>query len=78
MKNIEKILTPKRMELIRSIKGKKPKSIGDLSKRLKRPPESVSRDLRILHSYGFLEFIQIGKQKIPRITKDLLMVPLTA
>ncbi len=77
-KSLEKILTPGRMDLVRTIKEKKPKSVGALAKLTKRPVESVSRDLKILENYGLLTFTRSGKRKIPTIEKDVLMIPLTA
>jgi len=75
--NLEKILTPARMELVRTVKENKPESVGELAKMVKRPVESVSRDLKILENYGLLAFVQVGKHKRPKIEKDVLMVPLT-
>lgn len=69
-----KIITPSRMDLIRSIKKNKPKSIGELSREVKRPIESVSRDLRILNNYGFLEFVKVGKEKVPEVKKDAILI----
>ena len=77
-KGLEKILTSSRMELVRTIKEKEPKSVGALAKLANRPVESVSRDLKILENYGLLTFTQVGRQKIPEIEKDVLMIPLTA
>ena len=77
-KSLEKILTPSRMDLIRVVREKKPKSVGELAKLLNRPVESVSRDLRILENYGILTLVQMGKVKKPEIEKDVLMIPLTA
>jgi len=75
-KSLEKILTPGRMELLRTITEKKPKSVGELAKSVKRPLESVSRDLGILTNYGLLSLIKVGKTKKPEIEKDMLMIPL--
>lgn len=72
----DKILTPARMEIIRTIKKKNPKSVGSLAKLLKRPVEAVSRDLRILENYSILEFIRIGKIKKPKIEKEMILIPL--
>lgn len=82
-KTLEKVLTPARLQLIRAIKAKGAKgagvrSVSQLARLTRRPIESVSRDLRILSFYGFLEFSREGKQRIPRITKDVLIVPLGA
>lgn len=77
-KTLEKVLTPARMQLIRMIKDRKPRSVSQLAKIAGRPIQSVSRDLRILSFYGFLEFDRVKKQRIPKIEKDILIVPLTA
>ncbi|MCS4541558.1 MAG: helix-turn-helix domain-containing protein [Euryarchaeota archaeon] len=77
-RTLEKVLTPSRMDLIRMIREKRPKSVGELAKLVKRPVESVSRDLRFLESYGLLSLVQVGKIKKPEIEKDVLMIPLTA
>ena len=73
---LEKVLTPARMDLIRAINSKKPDSIGELVKIVKRPKESVSRDLKILENYGLLSFVNSGRIRKPKIEKDLLMIPL--
>ncbi len=76
--NIEKILTPARVEIVRTIVKEKPKTVGALVRLLKRPKESVSRDLRILSNYGLLSFVQAGREKTPRVEKDVITMPLTA
>jgi len=73
-----KVLSPSRLELIRVINNKKPKSIGELVNYLNRPVESISRDLKILSNYGILELVQIGKTKKPVIEKDMMLIPLTS
>ena len=77
-KSLEKVLTPGRMNLVRAIGEKKPKSVGELAKSVQRPLESVSRDLRILENYGLLSLAKVGKIKRPEIEKDVLMIPLKA
>ena len=77
-KSLEKVLTPCRMDLVRTIGEKKPKSVGELARAVKRPLESVSRDLRILENYGLLSLAKVGKIKKPEIEKDVLMIPLRA
>ncbi len=74
----EKILSSSRLELIRAINEKSPKSVGELAEILDRPVESISRDLKILSNYGILKLIQVGKVKRPVIEKDMLLVPLTS
>lgn len=72
-----RILTPERLKLIRTIKKHNPKSVGKLAKLVDRRVDAVSRDLKILQNYGFLELLQIGKVKRPKIEKDILIIPLT-
>ena len=76
--SLEKILTPGRMGLVRTIKKSKPESVGELAGMVNRPVESVSRDLKTLENYGLLTFVQVGKHKRPEIEKDVLMVSLTS
>lgn len=75
-KSLEKILTPGRMDLVRTIREKKPKSVGELAKSVKRPVQSISRDLNVLENYGLLSLVQVGRVKKPEIEKDVLMIPL--
>ena len=77
-KTLEKILTPSRTDLIRTIRNKNPKSIGELAKITKRPLQSISRDIKILQNYGILGITKFGKRKKPKIEKDILMIPLKA
>jgi len=71
-----RILTPERIRLIRVIRNKKPKNVKGLASLVDRRVDAVSRDLRILNNYGFLEFLRNGKEKTPRIEKEILMIPL--
>ncbi|MCL4379221.1 MAG: ArsR family transcriptional regulator [Candidatus Marsarchaeota archaeon] len=75
--SIEKVLTPSRVEILKVVLRDKPKTVGMLTGLLKRPKESVSRDLRILSNYGLLSFIHAGRQKTPKVEKDVITMPLT-
>ncbi len=74
--NIEKILTPARMEILRVIVRERPRTVGILVKNLKRPKESVSRDLKALVDFGLLSFIKSGREKTPTVEKDLIAMSL--
>lgn len=73
---LDKIFTPARKEILEVIKHKNPKNIGDIARLVDRSMESVSRDLRILENYGLVEMEHIGREKIPHLEKDLLLIPL--
>ena len=78
---LKKILTQKRLELIRCIKHEKPKSIYELAVKLKRDAKNVSKEIQLLKSAGFIE---VTKQKsngrkayIPRINFDRINVSIS-
>tara|TARA_Y100000310_G_scaffold342430_1_gene445664 strand:- start:5 stop:379 length:375 start_codon:yes stop_codon:yes gene_type:complete len=58
---MRKILTPRRIELLKIIKHKHPKSIYELAKLLGRDPKSVNTDITILHQLGMLDLEHITK-----------------
>lgn len=70
------LFSPSKLEILKTLKEKKINSVGELAKELNRPVESVSKDLKILQVYGLLELVQHGKQKIPKLEKELLIVPI--
>lgn len=72
----ENILTPARLELIRVAREMKPESVKALAERVGRRIDAVSRDLKVLHNYSLLEFVQRGKHKMPRVEKEALLMPL--
>jgi len=73
---LDRIFTHARKEILEVIKHGNPKNIGDVARLVGRSMESVSRDLRILENYGLVEMEQIGREKIPHLEKDLLLIPL--
>jgi len=72
----KEIFTEKRIELIRTISGKKPKSIGSLAKILNRQQEAVSRDIKHLQNLGIIKLVRRSKEKMPIIEKKILIMPI--
>ncbi len=70
------LFSPAKLEILKKLKEKKFGSVGGLAKELNRPVESVSKDLKLLQAYGLLELVQKGKQKIPKLEKELLIMPI--
>ncbi len=56
--DLNKILTPARLKLIRTIKKKNPKSISVLAKLLGRDRANVYRDLKYLEGLGLISLEQ--------------------
>ena len=63
LNQFRKFLTPKKLELLRVIKHKKPKSIYELSKFVKRTPENVNTDIKFLEQLGFVETTKVKEAR---------------
>ncbi len=80
--DIGKILTRERLRLLQIIREKRPESISELARMLKRKESNVHNDLTFLEGIGLLE-LKEGKnhvKKVPVVDYDVLhiTVPLTA
>lgn len=67
---MRKVLTNKRLELIKTIKKYKPKSIYQLAKIVKRDSKSVNVDLKILSNLGMVDLKSREKGReniVPRV-----------
>ncbi|MBI4174460.1 MAG: ArsR family transcriptional regulator, partial [Candidatus Aenigmarchaeota archaeon] len=73
-KDLSNLFSPSKLEILKTLREKKINSVGELAKELKRPIESVSKDLKILNAYGILELVQNDQQKIPRLEKEFLVM----
>lgn len=70
------VFTERRIELIKALTEKKPKSVNELAKSLKRHQEAISRDLKYLENMGVIKTEKKGKNRIPLINKKLIITPL--
>ena len=73
---LNKILSPKRLELIRTINKNERISVTELAKLLKRKQEAISRDIKILKEMGIIDIKRVGNKKISHIEKYYVVVPL--
>lgn len=70
---LRKFLTPKRLELLRFIRHKRPDSIYELAKLVHRTPENVNTDIKFLEQLGFVEVTKIKdirEKSIPAVSYD--------
>jgi len=49
-------------------------NVSQISKRLNRKIENISRDLTYLRECGIIDFKRRGKEKIPVIVRDRLVI----
>ena len=71
--HLRKFLTPKRLELLRFIKHKKPRSIYELAKLVGRTSENVNTDIKFLKQLGFVEVTKIKdirEKLVPEVSYD--------
>jgi predicted transcriptional regulator len=63
-----KVFTPARLHVFRAVKGKDIISITSLAEMLKRPRESVSRDVKALKSVGLVKVTDVPNPGHGRVT----------
>jgi len=73
---ITQVFTKKRLELIRLIQNKKPKNATQLGKSTNRRLSAVMRDLELLEKFSIIELEKKGKNIVPRVEKEILILPL--
>ena len=71
---LQRILTPRRLELVRSLMGAPAESIRDLADRLNRDVRQVHDDLQILSEYRIVHFREEGGAKKPFIPYDTVTI----
>ena len=74
---LRKVLTPKRLELLKVIKEKSPGSIYELAKIVDRDLKSVTTDVKVLEEYWLvsLEKSEEGRKKTkPEVSFDKLNI----
>ena len=77
LNQFRKFLTPKRLELLRVIRHKKPESIYELSKFVKRTPENVNTDIKFLEQLGFIDLTRIKETRqkvVPEVDYNKMRV----
>jgi predicted transcriptional regulator len=77
---MRKIITPRRLELLHTIKEKNPRSVYELARLLGRDLRNVNDDLALLTNIGLVELqgTTTGRKKVvPRVTIDKIQVEIT-
>ena len=74
---LRNVLTTRRLELLSIVKHRKPQSIYELSKLLKRDLKSVNTDLKVLKDNDFIELQKIDEgrhRSIPRVNFENIKI----
>lgn len=68
--DLQRLLSPKNIELLRTIARESPGSIRELARLVDRDIRQVHDNLRDLESYGLVEVEQAGRAKRPTVWYD--------
>ena len=71
---LQRIITPRRLELIRSLMDEPAESIRALAARLDRDVRQVHDDLQILSEYRIVHFREEGGAKKPHVPYDTVTI----
>jgi len=74
---IRKLLTDRRLELLRSLMGQPAKSITDLADRLERSYSAVHEDVAVLAEYGIVQYREAGQSKQPFVPYETIEFDVT-
>jgi predicted transcriptional regulator len=74
---IRKLLTDRRLELLRSLMGQPAESITELTDRLDRSYSAVHEDVEILAEYGIVQYREAGQSKQPFVPYETIEFDVT-
>lgn len=74
---IQRLLTPKRLELLKSVMADPPASQRQLAARLERSPSEVHGDVHRLEEYGIIEIETVGRAKRPTVPYEVIEIEVT-
>ena len=74
LESAEKVLTPKRTEIIRTLNAEDVASVRELARRLDRDKGQVSRDLQVLAEHAVIQYETDGRSKAPRLTQEHFVI----
>jgi predicted transcriptional regulator len=69
-----KIFTKNRVEMLKNISDTNPRNMAELVKSLRRPKESISRDVGILSRSGLVKIEAHGIYRCPRVISRRLSI----
>ena len=74
IEDLNKVLTPKRKQLLDAVKKLEPSSLHQLAQALGRNYKNVYKDAILLEKTGFLELKRKGKSLRPKVPYDVIEI----
>jgi predicted transcriptional regulator len=72
IRDLRKVLTEKRLELLKTVKDRKPSSIYELARMVDRDLKNVLQDVGYLQEIGMIDIAETKDKKIPTVGYDVL------
>jgi len=74
LKEMRRVLTERRLEILKTIRDRKPSSIYELAKMLDRDLKNVLQDLSYLRDLGIVAITETGVKKVPHFDYDRISI----
>lgn len=74
LKEMRRALTEKRLEILKTIRDRKPSSVYELAKMLDRDLKNVLQDLSYLRELGIVAITEAGVKKVPHFDYDRISI----
>ena len=77
LKEMMRVLAEKRLEILKTIRDRKPSPIDELAKILDRDLKNVLQDLSYLQALGIVAITEAGFKKVPHFDYDRISIEVT-
>ena len=74
LKEMRRVLTEKRLEILKAIRDRKPSSVYELARMVDRDLKNVLQDLSYLQELGIVTVTETGMKKIPHFDYDRILI----
>jgi len=71
---VRRVLTERRLELLKTIRDRKPSSVYELAKMVDRDLKNVLQDLSYLEELGIVAVTEIGVKKVSHFDYDRISI----
>jgi predicted transcriptional regulator len=75
---ITKVLTDERVRLLKTVKKRPDITVNELARVLRRAPQAISRDLRILAEYNLIDMKKEGRKIRSEVKYSWIVYPVSA
>ena len=74
LKEMRRVLTERRLQILKTIRDQKPSSVYELAKMVDRDLKNVLQDLSYLQELGIVTITETGVKKVPHFDYDRISI----